>query len=425
MRSRVRNWVVLGVSVAVVGACSDTPDEEAGPEKTDVMVILSGADDSLGRWRQTLVDMWNADHPDTRAKIVELPQAADGQRSEMIARAKTNRGEVDIFNLDVTMVAEFAAPPGEDPFIRPVDESRLPPEFLDGFLDNPLDTCRYDNTLWALPLNTDAGLLYYREDLVPEPPKEWDELVDIAQRVPAPPTVAAYTTQLADYEGKMVNMLEAIWDEGGDVVDVNGKVVASSETTSRGVRRFMDTSSGPRPFLHPETGRFDETDSREAFARGEVLFMRNWPVQYSKLLNNDVADVSKPKRIPFDVTTLPGPSALGGQNLAVAAKSDAPQAAQDLIEFMTQDSSQLLLAKYGGFAPTRKAPYRDKQTQAQRPYLSTVQAAVEGANLRPITPYYDCFSEVFRDIVDSAMENGGEPPEDFRDRLTKALQGKC
>jgi multiple sugar transport system substrate-binding protein len=368
--------------------------------------------------------MWNADHPDTKAKIVELPQATNGQRSQMIAQAKANSGEVDIFNLDVTMLAEFAAPPGEDPFILPVDESRLSPEFLDGFLDNPLDTCRYDNTLWALPLNTDAGLLYYREDLVPEPPGEWDELVDIAQQVPAPPSVAAYTTQFADYEGMTVNVLEAIWDEGGDVVDANGKVVADSETMSRGIRRFMDTSGGPRPVLHPDTGTFNEADSREAFARGEVLFMRNWPVQHSTLLNNDTPDVSKPKRIPFGVTTLPGPSALGGQNLAVAAKSDAPRAAQDLIEFMTQDSSQLLLARYGGFAPTRKAPYRDKTTTTHRPYLSTLQAAVESANLRPITPYYPYFSDAVRDIVRIAMANGGEPPKDFGVRLTRSLQGR-
>ncbi|MET0134483.1 MAG: extracellular solute-binding protein [Kibdelosporangium sp.] len=434
MRLRAGNWVVPSVLGAVVGVLltllvvwqwPETPDDglEQGP-----LVIVTGADDSAGKWRHTLRDIWNAEHPDNQVKFVELQQAADGQRSQMVAQAGANP-DIDVYNLDVTLIAEFA----ERSYITPLDQSRLPAGFLAGFLRKPLETCHYGDdgdTLWALPLNTDAGLLFYRNDLVPEPPKVWDNVIGTARQNPAPPATAGYVGQLGDYEGLTVNALEAVWAEGGEVV-VNNKVVATQDSLSRGIGRLMAGNVENRGITHPGARSFDEATSREAFARGEALFMRNWPVQYSALLNKDTADLSRPQRVPFKVAALPGsayrvpgPSALGGQNLAVASGSKRKRAAQAFIEFMTQESSQLLLARYGGFAPTRKAPYNDEAVRAQYPYITALEDAVEHAKLRPVTPHYAHFSATFRRIVHQTMDDGGKVPPDYVEVLTRAMGGR-
>ena len=285
---------------------------------------------------EALVDLWNAEHPRSPAKLVELNQAADAQRSQMVNDAKAD-SDTDVYLLDVPLLAEFVAPPGEDPYIEPLDQSRLPPGFLDGFLAKPLESCRYQDPdkLWALPFNTDAGLLFYRSDLVKQPPAVWEQVGPTAQQVA--PGMSAYVTQLQDYEGLAVNALEAIWAEGGELTD-GDTFIATADMMSRGIRRLIPTGPGA---MHPGARGFDETTSSEAFAGGEAVFMRNWPVQYSKLLSND--DVAKTKRVEFEVTALPGPSVLGGQNLAMARDSEQPRAAQAFIQFMTQESSQLLL----------------------------------------------------------------------------------
>jgi hypothetical protein len=41
-----------------------------------------------------------------------------------------------------------------------------------------------------------------------------------------------------------------------------------------------------------------------------------------------------------------------------------------------------------------------------------------------VTPYYANFSATFRTIVSDAMNNGGEPPEDFAEQLTQSLEGR-
>ena len=98
------------------------------------LVVLSGQDDSIGRQRQQRIDEWNAVH-EVKARIVELSPIADEQHSEMLARAQSDHPDVDVYNLDVTWTAEFAAAG----HLQRLDESLAPAgEFLTG----PLSTCR-------------------------------------------------------------------------------------------------------------------------------------------------------------------------------------------------------------------------------------------------------------------------------------------
>src|SRR3712207_7507034 len=45
-----------------------------------------------------------------------------------------------------------------------------------GTLQGPLETATFNNRLYAAPANTNTQLLWYRKDLVKDPPKTWDEI---------------------------------------------------------------------------------------------------------------------------------------------------------------------------------------------------------------------------------------------------------
>jgi multiple sugar transport system substrate-binding protein len=397
------------------------------------LVILSGRDDGYGNQRQALVDQWNALHPRNPARIDELSAVADAQRSEMVARAQGGgKGDADIYNLDVTWTAEFAS----QGYIRALDGADTT-----GFLAAPLRTCSYDGRLWALPFNTDAGLLYYRAKLVGPPPTSWPQLVAASQsvlgRLAGQGPVAGYTAQLADYEGLTVNALEAIWGAGGDVVDGDGRVVIDSPEAQAGLTRLAAglTKSTPQVIL-PESAHFDEQAATQAFAEGKVLFMRNWPVAH-RALDPPLSAASTPNAAPsagpgapdtrpaldFEVTRLPGQSALGGQNLAVSAHSRRPNAARQLIQFLTSERSQQILFERGGFAATRELVYRDAEVVQLYRYAPTLLEAIRSARTRPVTPHYAQFSETFRAIVRQALADGGQLPPDAKPRLEAALQG--
>ncbi len=409
--------------------------EPEGDLQGDVLVLISGADDSPGGERERLIRTWNNLHPDMPAEIRAGSAVADEARSAMVDAAQSSARDADVYNLDVVEVAQFA----ESGWIRPLEDVDTT-----GFLEKPLATCRYEGELWALPFNTDAGLLYYRyrqlvalgideevAHLATNPPREFGTVLQIiakaftAKRPADDRLEAGYTAQLGDYEGLTVNAMEAIWAAGGEVVDEGGTVRVDSEEAKSALRELGRAYRSARDVL-PGTGSFQEAQSRDAFARGAVLFMRNWPLAYRQLTapGDETGASAAPALTDVSVTSLPGPSALGGQNLAVASESRHPEAAQQLVEFLTSEASQQILFQDGGYAATRQRIYEDPYIRRNYGYAKLLLAAVQDAELRPVTPHYATFSEKFHRIVKRVLRSGNDVTRNDVRELQDALDGK-
>jgi len=430
-RSRRRRLLPYGIGflggvllLVLINSVHGVLDRPAPLEPGDLM-ILSGTDRSVGQQRQALVDRWNAKHPRNHARIVTLPDSADLQHSAMISQAQQSRAQVDVYNLDVTWTAEFAAAG----YIREFGDTDTR-----GFLAAPLTTCRFGGKLWALPFNTDAGLLYYRTDifgkddtgvLAQRPPSSQD-MVTIAAKakpVPGPTLKAGYATQLKRYEGLTVNALEAIWAVGGEVVSDDGRVTVDPDKVRQALAPLAQgskTVGTAPPSVLPDSDQNDEQATAEAFASGEVALMRNWPVWYGRLpqLSNGF-DISS----RFSVKPI-NHSVLGGQNLAVAADSTHPAAAKALVEFLTSDANERALFGLGGLPATRANVYRDRDVNTRQPYAPVLFTAVSEARPRPVTTHYPLFSDTFQDVVDKALHHDGQLPDDALRRLTNALNGR-
>ena len=405
--------VVLGVVVLQFAPIGGSEELESGP-----LTILSGRDDSVGGQRQQLVDLWNDSHPRNRAKIIPVDQVASGQYSEMIAQAQNPDTDIDIFNLDVTLTAAFAAPATGDPWIRPIEESWLAEKPRDAFMSNPLSTCFYQDKLWALPFNTDAGLLYYRTDAGLKPPFDWNKIK--AAAAAHRDFAAGYTGQFGDYEGLTVNVLEAAWATGvGFAVDqATGEVTLDLAAWNALLHTLTPAPDGKWGLVHRHALESEEIASRSTFQDGGVLFMRNWPVAYGSLQKAD-------QKLKFAVTGLPGPSVLGGQNLAVSARTERPRAAQALVEFLTSQHSQSILFERGGFAATRAVVYAEEAVKTDHAYAPLLLTAITNARLRPVSPNYVAFSEVFSDQVHQVLaRERPDLPAGFAGQLTAALRGK-
>jgi multiple sugar transport system substrate-binding protein len=255
-------------------------------------------------------------------------------------------------------------------------------------------------------------------------------LIDTAvsgPRAPGDPLRAGSTAQFDDYEGLTVNAMEAIWAAEGEVVDAEGTVRLDSEAARQALQDLGAAFRSPRDVL-PGSGAFHEVESKDAFGRRSVLFMRNWPLAYRQLTvpDDESAGAGAAAAAPTDisVTRLPGPSALGGQNLAVASESRHPEAAQQLVEFLTSEASQQILFQDGGYAATRQRIYEDPYIRKNYGYANLLLEAVKGAKLRPVTPHYRDFSEEFRRIVLNVLRTGDDVSANDLRRLESALEGK-
>lgn len=413
---------LLSQSIVTTLAATDGPPRE--------LIVLSGDDESAGGPRQVLLDLWNAAHPDTPARFRSAGATADAQYSEMKRwvspeNAGNPNFDVDVLNLDVPWMQDFI----EQRAIVPLDTASLPGDLAANLLDNPRGTCVDDQgRWWALPFNADAGLLYYwKKPLDLDPSQELPgrpSWADIAKRArtalarPGSDLAGGYTAQLASYEGLTVNVLEAVWaaEQPGESDNDLG-LSTNPATWERAVKNLYADE------VLPDSVNFEEVDSTAAFKARRVVFMRNWPLAYHSLLTEDERLTLDRANADIGVTMLPGPSVLGGQNLAVAAKSRQPAAAQRLIQFLTSRPAQRLLMQLGGFAPTLRDIYDDPEIKRMYPHALTIRDAVEKARPRPPARNYQFFSATVRDIVADVREGGAVPP-DLEGRLRDALAGR-
>ena len=138
-----------------------------------------------------------------------------------------------------------------------------------------------------------------------------------------------------------------------------------------------------RSGLVPEAAlAWQEEPVRFAFQNGQAAFMRNWPYAYPLLA--DAAGSQVAGRV--GVTALPaGPggrpaAALGGARLAVNARSAHPEAAVELVRFLTAPAQILERARLAGQYPARRSLYDDPRlARALSVPVADVRAIVERA----------------------------------------------
>jgi multiple sugar transport system substrate-binding protein len=403
-------WCSLATAAGLVFATASCSGDAAAPPSTEI-VILSGRDDSVGGQREELVRAWNKEGHALSARIVELSGSADQQHAEMLKEAQAPDSRVDVFNLDVTWTAEFA----DAGYIRTLD---APPD-VDDVLPPPLATALYRGSLYALPFNSDAGLLFYDRDLV-GCPADWNAIRDEAGRLatrPEPKPAAVWAGQLRQYDGLVVNVLETLHALHPDRPDLFEAGLPALQETVDTLRPDVDPGR-----VLPDALDFDEGASVEALRQGKVAMVRAWPVARGTLTAPSPEDPTTGTTI--DVCRLPGGGAvLGGQNLAVSSRSAHPDEAEDLIRRLTDCDAERTLFDQGGLAPTRACAFA-RSTRATDPFTTTLQDAIRHATPRPQGPCYGRFSALFSREVHGSLVTGARLPDAFLDDLRRALDCK-
>ncbi len=283
-----------------------------------------------------------------------------------------------------------------------------------------------DERVYAIPWFIDAGVLYYRKDLLAKygnvpPPRTWGKLVRIAADVPKhEPGLYGFIWQGKQYEGLVCNVLEYLWSNGGAVLE-DGKVVIDSPENREALKVMVDLVRTYR--VTPDlVTTLTEEPSREIFGRGKAVFMRNWPYAW-RLLEQD----GSPVKGKVGMTVLPHfprhPSAatLGGWQLAVNKNSKHPEAAEQFVAFMTSAKAQKHLGLTVGFQPTRKALYEDAELLAAQPALAELYKIFQRARPRPVSPYYVLLSQAMQSEFSAALA-GVKTPEQALSALQSQME---
>jgi multiple sugar transport system substrate-binding protein len=363
------------------------------------ITFVTGADTS--GYLRPLTGKWNARHPDQKVTLVQLPPDADDQHAQMVANLQARSSLYDVLNLDVIWTPEFAS----QGWIVPLNRSLFP---LTQFLTPAVDTAEWDGRLWAVPYTSNAGLLYYRTDILARagarPPRTWAQLAHLAATVAPRYHMDGYSGQYLLYEGLTVNFAEAVQSAGGAILSGDGRRVALDSPQARTGLGFL--VSGFRQGWIPRAALgWDENSTSAVFERGKLLFMRNWPLAYG-LMSRAVPANAVAGR--FGVVPLPGPagpgsSSLGGGDLAISAFSRHQRTALAFIQFLTNLATQRQILVSGSLPPVWTRLYGDPTLIKRFPYLPVLKRAILSAKPRPKSTSYNQLSLAIASSVYQAL----------------------
>ncbi|WP_209665536.1 extracellular solute-binding protein, partial [Klebsiella pneumoniae] len=105
-----------------------------------------------------IIEKWNKEHPEEKVKLQELAGEADAQRDTLVQSLQAGSKDIDVMALDVVWTAQFAANGWLAPLTGELETK------TDDLLPATVTSATYNNTLFALPQNTNGQLLYRNTD---------------------------------------------------------------------------------------------------------------------------------------------------------------------------------------------------------------------------------------------------------------------
>jgi multiple sugar transport system substrate-binding protein len=176
--------------------------------------------------------------------------------------------------------------------------------------------------------------------------------------------------------------------------------------------------------ISPQTvAAWTETESQAAFLRGDAVFMRNWSYVYA-LLSDPSQSKVKPEQvditfIPSFSETKPGYGCVGDQSLYISTASQEQDAAWKLVEWIANPDMQKLAAIQGGYLPTLKSLYEDKEVVDKIPVMGVAKEPLARNKPRPVSPYYSDLSLKMQAQFNSSLKGTVSP-----EQAAKTLKGQ-
>ena len=396
-----------------------------------------------------------------------LSRSTDDQRIQLARRLSANDRSLDVIAMDVIWTAEFA----EAGWVLPLSDDparRAEADAIADTLPGPLATATWRHRRYAAPVITNTQLLWYRPDLVDEPPATWDAMVDEAARLHAAGKPSWIGVQASQNEGLVVWFNTLLESAGGQALSDDGNTVTLTDTpahraaTVKALEVMKKVATAPG--ADPSVTRSDAGSARLAFEQGKSALEVNWPYNLASMLENAVkggvpflplnrlpdlagsinnvgvfVPTDQQFRAAYDASksvlgfapyprvdpSQPAKVTIGGLNLAVAGKSRHKAEAFEAIRCLRDPQNEKFAALDGGMPPVRTSVYADPQFQVKYPMYDIIRRQLTNAAARFASPVYQSVSTRIAATLAPITEID---PEKTADELTvqvqKAVDGK-
>jgi len=329
-------------------------------------------------------------------KVFESPNLTNDRLGLYQQQLAAKSSDIDVYQLDVVWPGLLSQ--------HFVDlKGKIPAAEVNANFKGIIAADTVNGKLVAMPWFTDAGLLYYRTDLMKKygysaAPKTWAELAAMAKKIQdgeqkTNKAFAGYVFQGKNYEGLTCDALEWVASfGGGSIVDDAGKITVNNPRAAAALNAAASWVGTVSP---KGVTTYDEEPARGIFQSGNAAFMRNWPYAWALGQGEDSKVKGNIGVAPLPAGPGGSPAAtLGGWQLGVSMYSKNQAASIDLVRYLTGPAEQKIRAIEGSYNPTIASLYQDKDILKANPFFGSLLSVFTNAVARPSGPTKDKYNQV-------------------------------
>jgi multiple sugar transport system substrate-binding protein len=221
-----------------------------------------------------------------------------------------------------------------------------------GLFEASLNDVMYKGKAYSVPHQVSPWPLVTRMDLLEaakvDPPKTWDEFIEVCKKLQKPPKLMGYGICLGLQNDTENNVMNMIWCYGGKLVEADDKTVAlNSPGTVQAVQLIADMFQKHK-IIPRGTISWDNQSNNKAYQSRQVIFVLNPTSIYAHLAESD-------KEL-YDVTgLLPVPTGPAGAREVLTIgewllfkHNPYPEVAKGLVQYYMEPENLRVVMEEGG-----------------------------------------------------------------------------
>ncbi len=407
-RTFLERAVAVGLTstaaVSLLEACGGTSNSSTGSGQTANINYIEK--DTNGVYAGLVADFNKQNNGVHVAYNANAPSSTDQLLTLLTTMLRARSSAYDVMPMDIIWPPEF----GANGWTVPLDD-KWPASERAKYLPGPLAGCTYNGKIWAAPYRTDAGLIYYRTDIIKTAPNTWEEMTSMAKANSPSKAKYGYLWQGSQYEGLVCNFTEVLYGYGGSVLDPSDpkKVTVNSPEGVAALTLMTSWVGGISPSA---ITTYQEPQTLASWQNGDAVFARNWPYQFA--LSNDpssskVVNKFEVHNMLYGGSNTTGHSSLGGWQYGINAFSKNPDAAWKFIQYMLAEPAQKTFAVKLSLTSTLLSIYDDADVLKTNPFFAKLKPVFQTAQPRPVTPFYPDVSNAIQVRIHNALTGQASP----------------
>lgn len=384
--------MLAAIALVAVACGSGGAGGEVGANEKQTIVFATQGLGAEGDATKEAIKGFEKKHPNIHVKLLTLSSTSNDAYQQLEQRFVAKSSTPDVITSDVIWPATFAAAG----WLEPLDSYK--PD-MSRFFKGQVKASQLDGKTYAIPWFINAEGLYYRTDLIPTPPTTPEELVSMAEAAMKqdPSLKEGLAFEGDKYEGAVTAFVDFLGGFGGtlDPADLD------TPENAQALQFMHDTIYKDKIAPKAVTG-WQESDVQDAWLSGQTAFAMNWPYLFALSEQKDSKVKGKTGWIPFPSSTGSPQAALGGDVLAINARSNHKPAAWEFIQYLISPDVQIQRAVSAGDPPAVQDAYT-KKLYKKAPYFKQQKEVFKYAMPRPVSPAYPQISDQLQTMLSSVL----------------------